>query len=80
MSRNVIMRHDGKSVLVVTEKGALRTLFVPFKVRCIHPVENIPENSYVFVELVIMDNRYRLLYWINQRMIPYDRFSIRVDW
>ena len=73
---DVVQYHDPKSILVVTKAGKVRQLFVPFKVRCNTPVEGIPENTRLYVDLVLEHKRHLLLYWINQKPYPYHYFRI----
>jgi len=76
----VIKYQDPKSLLVIGEHGQLRQLFVPFKVKCVQPLEHIPANTWVYVEAVFLHPRHRLIYWINQRLYPYDQFRIEVHY
>ena len=73
---DVVQYQDPKSILVVTKTGKVRQLFVPFTVRCSTPVEGIPENTRLYVDLVLKHKRYLLLYWINQKPYPYYYFRI----
>jgi len=79
-SREVIMYQDPKSILVINEKGQMKQLFIPFRVKCIEAVQNIPVGSFVFVESVFLHRKYLLLYWINQTLIPYNYFTIQIIW
>lgn len=80
MSAPEMVKYDAKSLLVVNDKGLIRQLFTPFKVQCIEPVESIPALSFVFVDAVLMHKKYVLLYWINQKPIPYHHFRVLVTW
>lgn len=78
--QDVIRYQDPKSILIVNEKGQIRQLFVPFRVKCIEAVQNIPVNSYVYVDSVFLHRKYLLLYFINQRLIPYNHFTFQISW
>jgi DNA repair protein RadC len=77
---NVPKLQDPKSLLVVSSKGQMRQLFVPFRVECIHPVEHIRLNTHVFVEGVFLHRKYILIYFINQRLYPYFHFRIPLNY
>lgn len=79
-THEVIKFQDPKSILVVNERGTMKQLFTPFRVKCIEPYENIPLDSYVYVEQVFLHRKYLLLYWINQRLIPYHYFAFQINW
>lgn len=76
----VIHYQDPKSILIVNDKGQMKQLFTPFRVKCIDPVHNIPVNSFVFVDSVFIHRKYILLYWINQQLIPYHHFTFQISW
>lgn len=78
--KDAVLFQDPKSVLVVSDKGLLRQLFVPFRVQCVIAHERIPVDSYVFVDAVFLHRKYLLLYWINQTLIPYHHFTINIAW
>jgi hypothetical protein len=77
MSEQATVKYqDPKSLLVVNSKGILRVLYVPFTVKCIQPVKNIPVNTTLYVEGVYLHRKYLLVYHINQSMYPYVYFRI----
>jgi hypothetical protein len=76
MSAPDVEYRDHSSVLVVKGSGELCQLFVPFRVQCIHPLERIPEYTWVYVNGVFPHPKYRMIYWINQRLHPYHHFQI----
>jgi hypothetical protein len=71
---------DEYSVLVIAPTGRMRQLFVPFQVECICSVGPLPQGVKVYVDAVISNPEYRLLYWINQRLYPYHYFTIHIRW
>jgi hypothetical protein len=78
--QETVRYQDPRSVLVVSHKGLLRQVFVPIKLLCVEGVEQIPVGSYVFADAVFLHKKYRLLYWICGRLIPYHFFTIPADW
>lgn len=78
--KDVVKFQDPKSILIVNSEGKMRQLFVPFRVKVIEPVEGLPLNSFVFVDSVFLHRKYLLLYWINQRLIPYHHFTLNITW
>lgn len=71
---------DPKSVLVVSNRGLLRQVFVPIKLLCIEEVEKIPAGSIVYADAVFMHRKHRILFFIYGKLIPYHYFSIPVEW
>ena len=74
----VVKYQDPKSVLVVGQKGRIAQLYCPFRVQCIQPLEQIPKDTWVYVEGVFLHPRYKLTYWINRRLYPYQYFRIEL--
>jgi hypothetical protein len=81
MSRDkAVIRYNGKTLLLVNDKGALKQIYTPIKLRCIVEQERIPVGAIVFAEAVLLHPKYRLLYWVNQQAIPYHFFDIQANW
>ena len=76
---DIVKYQDPKSILVIGQHGKLRQLYVPFRVRCIQPLERVPLDALVYVELVMMHPKYVLLYWANQQAYPYHHFRIELN-
>jgi hypothetical protein len=74
--QQTVKYQDPKSLWVVTGQGRLRLLYVPFAVKCILPVKNMPVNTTLFVEAVYLHRKYLLVYHINQSLYPYSYFRI----
>lgn len=70
---------DNQSLLVINPKGQLRRLYVPFRVRCINATDNIPEGSWVIVEEVWQDEKERLLFSVQGRLIAFCHFQIKIQ-
>jgi hypothetical protein len=79
-SKEVVKYQDPKSILVVNPQGHMRHLFTPFRVKCIEPLEQIPVGAFVFVDAVFLHRKYLLLYWVNQRLVPYHHFTFEIKW
>jgi hypothetical protein len=75
---DLIQYQDWNRVLVVKGSGDIVQLFVPFRVVCIHPLNRIPINTRVYVNGVFLHPKFRLVYWINQRLYPYHYFQIQI--
>lgn len=74
-----VVKQDPGSLLVVSDAGKMRQLFVPFRVRCVHPLEGMPEGSLVYVCGVYHNRKHRLLFWINNhQLLPYQYFHIEI--
>ena len=50
---------DDKSILLINKMGKLKQLFVPFKVQCIEPTENIQPETWVYVEQVAQHHEFK---------------------
>jgi hypothetical protein len=77
---DVVKYQDPKCVLVVNDKGKMKQVFTPFKVQCIEEVDQIPFQSFVYVDAVLIHKKYVLLYFINQKPYPYHHFRIQITW
>jgi hypothetical protein len=75
MSKHEVIFQDYKSIMVVNRKG-IRQLFTPFKVKCISQNINIPYSVTVYVDAVMQDNKFLILYFINNKWHPFEHFAI----
>lgn len=64
------------NLMVINPKGCLREIYCPFKVQCIKAINSIPENSWVFVEMISNFQGAELLYLINGRWYSFESFVI----
>lgn len=67
---------DEYSILVITEKGFLKLLHVPFQVRCIQNTDGIKANTLVFVDAVKSHQTEMIMYRILKVWIPYNYFKL----
>lgn len=51
-------------VLLVNNKGKIRVLYTPFRVLCIDKIQDIPLNSWVYVEEVLSNHQDQLQFVI----------------
>jgi len=70
---------DPFSIMVINQKGYLRKLYCPFRVLCIEYYDNIPRNTWCFVDRVAADPKELILYKINGREISYRHFQIYIS-
>ena len=57
----------------------MRRLYIPFKVLCIEPIEQIQVNSWLYVDEVFEDPDDKLLYKINGNLYAYKHFTIQIN-
>ena len=55
MKNSRIVYYDSFSIAVINPNGELRRIYCPFMVKCKKQVENIHENSMVYVDQVFKD-------------------------
>lgn len=75
MAGQEILFQDYKSIMVVNKKG-IRQLFTPFKVVCSCTEILIPIYTTVYVDAVMQDNTFLILFFINSKWYPYHHFNI----
>lgn len=68
--------HDQETLFLVSNKGRLRKLTVPFQVRCIRPIGAIKIYTKVYVEAVAEHQHEKILYRILNQWIPYHHFQL----
>ena len=64
------------SLLIVNRKGKLRQLFVPILVKCSYSYDILKKDSLVYVEQVVANEQYRILYRVFDQWYPYYFFNI----
>ena len=69
---------DERSLLVVTVKGQMRQLFVPFNVQVLRDTAYFKENSWVVVEEIRQHPQHMLLFRVFNHWWPYYLFKIDV--
>ncbi len=77
MKNSRIVYYDSFSIAVINPNGELRRIYCPFMVKCKRQVDNIQENSMVYVEEVCSNVNGLLFYRIGQLFYKYDDFSLK---
>jgi len=67
---------DPLSIMVINPVGKMRQLFVPFKAQVIEQTVNLSINTWVYVEEVKSDHKYKLLFRVGDSWWPYYAFRI----
>jgi hypothetical protein len=79
MKNSRIIYYDSFSIAVINPCGKIRRLYCPFLVKCIHAIDEIEENSIVYVEQVFKDPDDLLSYMIGDTLYPYSNFRISIN-
>jgi len=79
MKNNRIVYHDSFSIAVINPNGELRRIYCPFMIKCQRQVDNIQENSMVYVDQVFKDPDDLLTYLIGGNQYPYSFFRISIN-
>ena len=79
MKEPKIVYYDSNSIAVISSKSKLRRLYCPFLVKCINTINDIQENSSVYVEQVFKDPNNLLSYMIGGNLYPYSNFRISIN-
>jgi hypothetical protein len=69
---------DNHSLLVINCRGKLRTLYTPFRVKCIIAVNHLPEDSWAVVDEVLQSESQGLIYVIQGGRYCYKHFRIHI--
>jgi hypothetical protein len=77
MKNSRIVYYDSFSIAVINPNGELRRIYCPFMVKCKRQVDNIQENSMVYVEEVCSNVNGLLFYRIGLLFYKYDDFSLK---
>jgi hypothetical protein len=78
MKNSRIVYYDSFSVAVINTKGQIRRVYCPFIVKCMKTVDDIQENSVVYVDQVFKDPEELLTYLIGGNLYPYSNFRVTV--
>ncbi len=76
----IVYYYDSFSIAVINQSGKLRRLYTPFIVKCINSIDDIQENSCVYVDEVFKDPDDLLLYKIGGNIYSYDHFTIKINY
>lgn len=69
---------DPYSILIVNPNGKMRQLFVPFRAQVIQETSIMVKNTWVLIDEVQANTKYKLLYRISTHWWPYDIFRLSV--
>lgn len=78
MRNSKIVYYDSFSIAVINQSGRMRRLYCPFLVKCINEIDEIQENSSVYVDQVFNDPEDRLNYMIGGNLYAYSNFRILI--
>jgi hypothetical protein len=78
MKNSRIVYYDSFSIAVINQSGKMRRLYTPFMVKCITTIDDIHENSSVYVDQVFKDPDNLLSYMIGGNLYPYSNFRISI--
>ena len=79
MKNNRIIYYDSFSIAVINPSGKMRRLYCPFLVKCKASIEDIQENSSVYVDQVFKDSNELITYLIGGNLYPYSNFRITIN-
>jgi len=80
MKKSRIVYYDSFSIAVINPSGKMRRLYTPFLVKCIITIDEIQENSSVYVDEVLKDPDDLLLYKIGGNIYSYKHFAIKINY
>ena len=79
MKNSRIVYYDTFSIAVINPSGKMRRLYCPFLVKCVNDIDEIQENSIVYVDQVFNDPDDLLTYLIGGNLYPYSNFRVTVN-
>jgi hypothetical protein len=79
MEDSRIIYYDSFSIAVINASGKMRRLYCPYLVKCIHAIDEIEDNSSVYVEQVFKDPDEILTYLIGGKLYAYSNFRILIN-
>lgn len=79
MRNSRIIYYDSFSIAVINSSGKMRRVYCPFLVKCIASIDEIVENSSVYVEQVFKDPDEILTYLIGGNLYAYSNFRILIN-
>ncbi len=79
MKNNRIIYYDSFSIAVINPSGKIRRVYCPFLVKCIHAIDEIEDNSSVYVDQVFKDPDDLISYMIGCNLYPYSNFRITIN-
>jgi hypothetical protein len=79
MEDSRIIYYDSFSIAVINPSGKIKRLYCPFLVKCINTINEIEENSSVYVEQVFKDPNDLITYLIGGNLYAYSNFRISIN-
>jgi hypothetical protein len=79
MRNSRIVYYDSFSIAVINPSGKMRRLYCPFMVKCNTTIEDIQENSSVYVDQVFKDPDNLITYMIGGNLYPCSNFRITIN-
>ena len=79
MKNSRIVYYDSFSIAVINPSVKMRRLYCPFLVKCISSIDEIEENSSVYVDQVFKDPDDKLTYLIGGNLYAYSNFRISIN-
>jgi len=70
--------HEEYLLYVITPKGDLKTLKVPFQVKCITNNYSFKISSFLYVEALSIHKNHILIYRILGNWYPFNDFKIKI--
>ena len=77
-SNDMVQYYDSYSILIINQQSKMRRVYTPFKVLCIESIDELMENSTLYVDEVFEDEDDLLLYKICGNLYAYNHFTIQV--
>lgn len=68
--------YDERTLLLVSRRGVLRQLHVPFQVKAVQAVGIIKEGTIVYVEAVAQHKEHKIMYRVLNQWVPYYNFKL----
>ncbi len=71
--------HNEQTLMLVSKKGILRELKVPFQVKAVEPIGIIKIGTLVYVEAVAQHQQFKIMYRVLNQWMPYQYFLIVIE-
>jgi hypothetical protein len=71
--------YDERTLLLITRRGVLRKLEVPFQVKAVQAIGIIKEGTIVYVEAVAQHREHKIMYRVLNQWIPYYNFQLIIQ-
>jgi hypothetical protein len=71
--------HNEQTLMLVSKKGILRELKVPFQVKAVQPIGIIKIGTLVYAEAVTQHQQFKIMYRVLNQWMPYQYFLIVIE-